>query len=50
MRFPGDLDATVSGHAGIYTLRDFVTTGDAIRIKLPLPLQINIRVYLVREP
>ena len=31
----GDLDATVSGHAGIYTLRDFVTTGDAIRIKLP---------------
>lgn len=31
----GDLDATNPNHAGIYTLRDFVTTGDAIRIKLP---------------
>jgi M6 family metalloprotease-like protein len=31
----GDLDATVPGDAGIYTLRDFVLTGDALRIKLP---------------
>ena len=31
----GDLDATISAQAGTYTLRDFVTTGDAIRIKLP---------------
>ena len=31
----GDLDANVSTHAGIYTLRDFVTTGDAVRIRLP---------------
>ncbi len=31
----GDLDASVPGGAGIYTLRDFVSTGDAIRIKLP---------------
>lgn len=31
----GDLDATNPNHAGIYTLRDFVTTGDALRIKLP---------------
>ncbi|MBK8500076.1 MAG: hypothetical protein IPL52_14950 [Flavobacteriales bacterium] len=31
----GDLDATVPSGAGIYTLRDFVNTGDAIRIKLP---------------
>ncbi len=31
----GDLDATISSDAGIYFLRDFVTTGDAIRIKLP---------------
>ena len=31
----GDLDATISSQAGIYTVRDFVTTGDAIRIKLP---------------
>ena len=31
----GDLDATNPDHAGIYTLRDFVTTGDALRIKLP---------------
>jgi len=31
----GDLDATDIAQAGIYTLRDFVTTGDAIRIKLP---------------
>ncbi len=29
------LDATNSNHAGIYILRDFVTTGDVIRIKLP---------------
>lgn len=31
----GDLDATDLGDAGIYVLRDFITTGDAIRIKLP---------------
>ena len=31
----GDLDATDPMQAGIYTLRDFVTTGDALRIKLP---------------
>lgn len=31
----GDLDATNPDDAGIYVLRDFVTTGDAIRIKLP---------------
>ena len=31
----GDLDATNPEDAGIYVLRDFVTTGDAIRIKLP---------------
>lgn len=31
----GDLDATNSSQAGLYTLRDFATTGDAIRIKLP---------------
>ena len=31
----GDLDAANPAQAGIYTLRDFVTTGDAVRIKLP---------------
>jgi hypothetical protein len=31
----GDLDATDSTQAGIYTLRDFASTGDALRIKLP---------------
>ncbi len=31
----GDLDATESSQAGIYYLRDFVATGDALRIKLP---------------
>ena len=31
----GDLDATNPDDVGIYVLRDFVTTGDAIRIKLP---------------
>jgi len=31
----GDLDAANPSQSGIYTLRDFVTTGDAIRIKLP---------------
>lgn len=31
----GDLDATNPDDAGIYILRDFVTTGDALRIKLP---------------
>ncbi|MBX7205577.1 MAG: T9SS type A sorting domain-containing protein [Bacteroidia bacterium] len=30
-----DLDATNSTQAGLYLLRDFVTTGDALRIKLP---------------
>ncbi|MBV6483734.1 MAG: hypothetical protein KFKLKKLM_00188 [Flavobacteriales bacterium] len=31
----GDLDATNSSHAGTYVLRDFISTGDALRIKLP---------------
>ena len=31
----GDLDATVLSDTGYYYLRDFATTGDAIRIKLP---------------
>jgi hypothetical protein len=31
----GDLDATNPFQSGEYILRDFVTTGDAIRIKLP---------------
>jgi hypothetical protein len=31
----GNLDATVPAQAGIYTLRDFVLFGDALRIKLP---------------
>lgn len=31
----GDLDATNFSQTGIYILRDFVTTGDAIRIKFP---------------
>lgn len=31
----GDLDATVPSDAGTYVLRDFVSTGDALRIKLP---------------
>ena len=35
MELNGDLDATNPNHAGIYTLRDFATTGDALRIKLP---------------
>lgn len=30
-----DLDATILSQQGIYLIRDFVTTGDAIRIKLP---------------
>jgi len=33
----GDLDATILSDAGIYYLRDFITNGDAIRIKLPNP-------------
>ncbi|MBK7854192.1 MAG: hypothetical protein IPJ79_04185 [Bacteroidetes bacterium] len=31
----GDLDATNATQAGTYILRDFQTTGDAVRIKLP---------------
>jgi hypothetical protein len=31
----GDLDASISSQAGTFTLRDFVTYGDALRIKLP---------------
>ncbi len=30
-----DLDATNPAHAGTYILRDFATTGDVLRIKLP---------------
>ena len=37
----GDLKATNPNDAGIYYLRDFVTTGDAIRIKLPFLDSIN---------
>jgi len=37
----GDLDATNPDDAGIYTLRDFITTGDAIRIKLPFIDPVN---------
>lgn len=37
----GDLDATNLGDAGIYTLRDFITTGDVIRIKLPFIDPVN---------
>lgn len=32
---PSDLDALNLEHEGAYMLRDFITTGDAIRIKLP---------------
>lgn len=31
----GDLDASIPTQSGIYILRDFVTTGDALRIRLP---------------
>lgn len=31
----GDLDATNPAHSGTYHLRDFASTGDALRIKLP---------------
>ena len=31
----GDIDPLNSAQAGIYYLRDFVTTGDALRIKIP---------------
>lgn len=37
----GDLDATIPAQAGIFTIRDFVTTGDAIRIKLPFIDPLN---------
>jgi hypothetical protein len=37
----GDLDATVPGHAKNYILRDFVLTGDALRIKLPFTDPMN---------
>lgn len=32
---PADLDAFNSSHEGVFLIRDFVTTGDALRIKLP---------------
>lgn len=37
----GDLDASDPSDAGIYVLRDFVQTGDAIRIKLPFTDPVN---------
>ena len=40
------LDATNSNHAGIYILRDFVTTGDVIRIKLPFIPTNEFQQYL----
>jgi type IX secretion system substrate protein len=40
------LDATNSNHAGIYILRDFVTTGDVVRIKLPFIPTNEYQQYL----
>lgn len=37
----GDLKAENTEDAGLYYLRDFVTTGDAIRIKLPFTDTVN---------
>ncbi|MBS1569771.1 MAG: hypothetical protein JST45_10045, partial [Bacteroidetes bacterium] len=37
----GELDASVPSDAGTYVLRDFVQTGDAIRIKLPFTDPVN---------
>lgn len=37
----GDLDATNQADAGTYLLRDFVSSGDAIRIKLPFTDPVN---------
>ena len=41
-----NLDATNSNHAGIYVLRDFVTSGDALRIKLPFIPATEYQEYL----
>ncbi|MBQ21045.1 MAG: hypothetical protein CMD31_09845 [Flavobacteriales bacterium] len=40
------LDATNSNHEGIYILRDFVTTGDMLQIKLPNILGTKFQQYL----
>lgn len=46
----GDLNVENPQDAGIYTLRDFITTGDAIRIKLPfLDENTEFPVYIWLE-
>jgi hypothetical protein len=42
----GDLDATNVSDAGVYILRDFITTGDALRIKLPFIPSIEYQEYI----
>ncbi len=47
MEMDGDLDAAKPSQSGVYTLRDFVTSGDAIRIKLPfIDPEIEFPEYL----
>jgi len=46
LEMSGDLDAMNSNHAGIYLLRDFVTTGDALRIKLPFIPSTEYQEYI----
>lgn len=42
----GDLDASNPAHAGTYLLRDFATTGDALRIKLPFLVNGEFPQYI----
>lgn len=44
-----DLDATNPNHAGRYLLRDFSTTGDALRIKIPYIPESEYQQYLWLE-
>jgi hypothetical protein len=45
-RCNGDLDALQQEHSGEYLLRDFVTTGDVIRIKLPYMAEAGFQQWL----
>ncbi len=45
----GDLNTLVASQAGIYTLRDFVTTGDALRIRLPFTSSNKYQEYIWLE-
>ena len=48
-RIPTDLDFSNPSDTGVYVLRDFISTGDVMRIKLPKSEEENFNQYLWLE-